>query len=286
VTGRTASAASGSPAWPLRRFRWPSLGLSWPVAADRPERANGQLATAGTPQASPRTSQPSRTRTRRREGVVEFPWRNGRKCPGAALLRTPMPGQSARMTRGWECCCRAVGMAERCCSRRDTTSAKDTADMSCAQRAKRGTSARSTRSGASGPSSRSPGHHRVAGEPRLPDVTPRAPSAATEGRRGDRAAGSAEATTVHGAIWRGVAPGHRSKRRAARPDRGSPAVRIDPLYCAYFWRISFLSSLPTLVLSSAGRDRTPLGTAHRETTPLSAYPWTCALMSSSVSVSA
>jgi hypothetical protein len=104
-----------------------------------------------------------------------------KEVPGAALLRTPMPGQSARMTRGWECCCRAVGMAERCCSRRDTTSAKDTADMSCAQRAKRGTSPRSTRSGASGPSSRSPGPSSSGRRAALPDVTSRAPSAATEG---------------------------------------------------------------------------------------------------------
>src|SRR5262245_5673706 len=43
---------------------------------------------------------------------------------------------------------------------------------------------------------------------------------------------------------------------------------------AYFWRISVLSSLPTLVFSSAVSVRTRLGTAHFETTPLSACRWT------------
>src|SRR5262249_13021271 len=48
------------------------------------------------------------------------------------------------------------------------------------------------------------------------------------------------------------------------------AVVCRSVYPEYFWRISFLSSLPTLVLSSAVSVRTRLGTAHFETTPLSA----------------
>src|SRR5262249_51714757 len=95
-------------------------------------------------------------------------------------------------------------------------------------------------------------------------------------------------SAVQAPVWRGLAmgvgrrDGGRRQGRAGLLTQG-PAAR--PLvfaefrragcgHDAYFWRSSFLSSLPTLVLSSAVSVRTRLGTAHFETTPLSAYRWT------------
>src|SRR5262249_3807169 len=50
-------------------------------------------------------------------------------------------------------------------------------------------------------------------------------------------------------------------------ERGFDCVEVTRPLHAYFCRISFLSSLPTLVLSSASTNTTRLGTAHCEITP-------------------
>ena len=54
------------------------------------------------------------------------------------------------------------------------------------------------------------------------------------------------------------------------PRQPCPGVwRLRP-YSEYFWRKSFLSSFPTLVLAMLSRKSTRLGTAHLEITPRSA----------------
>src|SRR5271165_4632321 len=63
----------------------------------------------------------------------------------------------------------------------------------------------------------------------------------------------------------------------------SAATRVERTpYSGYFWRKTFLSSLPTLVLGSTSRKTMRSGTPYFEMTPLAAKSWRCVLISASL----